>query len=95
MRKQQGFTSAYVPQTTHVQQQRAHLPPTREQVVRGTIIHRMETSELIAKIQGRVDQCRRLANSTTDQRTALTLRGMADEGEADIKRIREEGSHLN
>lgn len=44
----------------------------------------MKRDELIKKIRGRVEMCRRLANSTTDQRTAETLRKMADEGDADI-----------
>jgi hypothetical protein len=52
----------------------------------------MKNAEIIAKIQAKVDQCRRLAEGTTDPRTALTLRGMADEGERDIQRIREEGT---
>ena len=52
----------------------------------------MEQAELIAKMQGRVAQCRRLANATTDPRTARTLNDMADEGEADIKRLLEEGA---
>lgn len=47
----------------------------------------MTRDELIKKIQGRVDMCRRLAKSTTDRRTAETLRQMADEGEADIERL--------
>jgi hypothetical protein len=47
----------------------------------------VEQQELIAKIKSRVEQCRRLASATTDPRTATTLRGMADEGEADIKRL--------
>jgi hypothetical protein len=51
----------------------------------------MKNEELIAKMRGRVEQCRRLAAATTDQRTATTLRGMAEEGEADIKRLMGEG----
>ncbi len=51
----------------------------------------MERDELIQKMRGRVDQCRRLARSTTDQRTADVLNQMADEGEADIKRLIENG----
>jgi hypothetical protein len=47
----------------------------------------MQRDELIKKIRGRVEMCRRLANSTTDERTAETLRQMADEGEADMKRL--------
>lgn len=53
----------------------------------------MDQSELIAKLRARVEQCRRLAATTTDPRAALTLRGMADEGEADIQRVLAEGSH--
>jgi hypothetical protein len=52
----------------------------------------MNNAEIIARIQAKVDQCRRLADATTDARTALTLRGMADEGERDIQRIRDEGT---
>jgi hypothetical protein len=47
----------------------------------------MDQQELIAKIKARVEQCRRLAAATTDLRTAATLRGMADEGQADIERL--------
>ncbi len=47
----------------------------------------MEKNELIKKIRGRVEQCRRLAKSTTDAQTAKILNEMADEGEADIKRM--------
>lgn len=52
----------------------------------------METAELLAKMRGRVEQCRRLAKMTTDSRTAAILRQMADEGETDIKRL-EGGEH--
>jgi hypothetical protein len=47
----------------------------------------LEPDELIKKMRGRVEQCRRLARSTTDPRTAQVLNQMADEGEADIKRL--------
>jgi len=47
----------------------------------------MENAELIAKMRGRVEQCRRLARSTTDDRTRKVLNQMADEGEADIERL--------
>lgn len=50
----------------------------------------MDQGELISKMRERVAQCRRLAASTTDPRTAATLRGMAEEAEADIRRILEE-----
>lgn len=52
----------------------------------------MEQVELLAKMRGRVAQCRRLAQSTTDPRTASILNTMADEGEADIKRLMKENS---
>jgi len=51
----------------------------------------MENDELIAKMRGRVEQCRRLARSTTDEQTCKVLNEMADEGEADIKRLLAEG----
>lgn len=50
----------------------------------------MENAELIAKMRGRIDQCRRLAKSTTDQRTAQVLLQMAEEGERDVKKLEEE-----
>ena len=54
----------------------------------------MQQRELIEKMRGRVAQCRRLAQSTTDPRTAKILNGMADEGEADIKRLLAENKEL-
>jgi len=47
----------------------------------------MEKAEIIKKMRGRVEQCRRLAASTTDKRTAEVLRQIAEEGEADIRRL--------
>jgi hypothetical protein len=47
----------------------------------------MEQAELIKKMRVRVEQCRRLARGTTDPQTAQILNDMADEGEADIKRL--------
>jgi hypothetical protein len=47
-------------------------------------------SDVIANIRARVAQCRRLANMITDEQAAATLRQMADEGEADIRRLEEE-----
>ena len=47
------------------------------------------SAELIAKMRGRIDQCRRLAKSTTDPRAAEILRQMADEGEADLKKLQD------
>jgi Zn-finger protein len=47
----------------------------------------MEKAEIIKRMRGRVEQCRRLAASTTDERTAEVLRQIAGEGEADIRRL--------
>jgi 3-deoxy-D-arabino-heptulosonate 7-phosphate (DAHP) synthase class II len=43
--------------------------------------------DVVKRMKARVAQCRRLADATTDERAANILRQMADEGEADIKRI--------
>jgi hypothetical protein len=51
----------------------------------------MERDELIAHMRERIAMCRRLAASTTDDRTAAVLRQMADEGEADVLRLLGEG----
>lgn len=50
----------------------------------------MEREDLIRKMRGRVEQCRRLARSTTDSATAAVLNQMANEGEADIERVLKE-----
>ena len=54
----------------------------------------MERDELIAKMRARIIKCRRLADGTTDLRTAKILRSMADEGEADIARLLEDAARL-
>ena len=43
--------------------------------------------ETIKNIKGRIAQCRRLAAFTTDQRVAAILLQMAEEAEADLRRI--------
>jgi hypothetical protein len=43
--------------------------------------------ELIAHMRERVEKCRRLADMITDERAANILRQMAEDGEADIKRL--------
>jgi len=45
------------------------------------------SDDLIKKMLGRINQCRRLAASTTDDKTAKILLQMADEGEADVRRL--------
>lgn len=46
--------------------------------------------DLIAHMRERVDKCRRLAEMITDERAANILRQMAEDGEADIRRLRAE-----
>ena len=53
----------------------------------------METAELIKKMRARVEQARRLAEYVNDPRTTEALLLMAQEGEADIRKLEEEG-HL-
>lgn len=43
--------------------------------------------EMLKRMKARVAQCRRLADATTDERAAKILRQMADEGEADIRKM--------
>jgi hypothetical protein len=47
----------------------------------------MDQGELIRRMWGRVELCRKLAITTTDPHTADALIQMANEGEADIARI--------
>ena len=49
-------------------------------------------NDIVANMRARVAKCRSLAASTTDQRTAAILRQMADEGEADIRRLEAEAA---
>jgi len=51
----------------------------------------MENDELIKKMRGRIEQCRRLARSIMDDQAAAVLNQIADEGEADIERLLAEG----
>jgi hypothetical protein len=41
-------------------------------------------------MRARISQCRRLANSTTDARARDALNQMAEEGEADLRRLEAE-----
>jgi hypothetical protein len=43
--------------------------------------------DVIPNMKARAEQCRRLARSTHDERAFKILRDMADEIEADIKRL--------
>jgi hypothetical protein len=49
----------------------------------------MERDELIAKMRNRVEQCRRLANAISSPVARKTLLDMAEEGEADIRKLEE------
>lgn len=46
-----------------------------------------ETDQLIANMRARIEMCRRLAKSIRDKEAIEMLRKMADEGEADMKRL--------
>jgi hypothetical protein len=54
----------------------------------------METAELIKKMRAGVKQARRLARYVNDPRTTEALLQMAEEGEADIRKLEEEGRPL-
>jgi hypothetical protein len=47
----------------------------------------MDTEELIANIRARVAKCRQLARHVNDPRTTATLLQMAEEGEADVRKL--------
>jgi hypothetical protein len=48
---------------------------------------RTKSEQLIAHIRGRVEQCRRLAKMIGNEEARRTLLQMADEGDADIRRL--------
>ena len=52
----------------------------------------MQQNELISHIRSRVTRCRQLASMITDERAATVLRQMAEEGEADIRRLQEQAA---
>ena len=45
---------------------------------------------MISHMRARVEQCRRLAEMITDERAAAVLKQMAEDGEADLKRLETE-----
>ena len=47
----------------------------------------MNQTELIKRIRGRIELCRRLAIDTTDPLTADALIQIANEGEEDLQRL--------
>ena len=47
-------------------------------------------SQTIAHIRDRVERCRRLARQTTDDRARIALLELADEGEADLRKLEAE-----
>ena len=67
------------------------LQECREHDVRPTPLSAMD-QKIIANMRARVDMCRRLAETTHDERTAKILRQMADEGDADIRRLEAEAA---
>jgi len=48
------------------------------------------SAEVIKNMRARIDQCRRLAKYINDPRTTEALLRMAEEGEADLKRLEAE-----
>ena len=48
------------------------------------------SAELIEKMRARVAQCRRLADMINDEYASRVLRQMADEGEADMRKLQAE-----
>lgn len=46
--------------------------------------------DIIANIRSRVERCRYLAGMINDQKAAEVLRQMAEEGDADIRRLEAE-----
>jgi len=52
---------------------------------------RSDDLQVIARMRQRVEQCRRLAAALTDRQACDALLRMAEEGEADIRRL--ESSH--
>jgi len=53
------------------------------------------TPEVIANMRARLQLCRRLAVATRDLRARDALRQMAEELEADIRRLEEEAARRN
>ncbi len=45
------------------------------------------SDDVISKMRGRINQCRRLAAATTDDKAAKILLAMADEIEGDVRRL--------
>ena len=48
------------------------------------------SAELIRNMRARIEQCRRLARFVNDPRTTEALLTMAEEGEADLKKLEAE-----
>jgi hypothetical protein len=48
------------------------------------------SAELIAKMRGRIEQCRRLAKMINDPQASQVLLQMAEEGEADLRKFQAE-----
>jgi hypothetical protein len=50
------------------------------------------SEDVLAHIRERIELARRLARSTTDREVARLLKIMADEGEADLRKLEQERS---
>jgi hypothetical protein len=51
------------------------------------VVWLMDEGELIAKMRARVEQCRRLADMTHNREMRETLLQIANDGEADIRKL--------
>ena len=47
----------------------------------------VKTEDIIANVRRRAEQCRRLSQFSTDPKVSKTLKQMAEEAEADIRKI--------
>jgi len=45
------------------------------------------SEDVISRMRARVEQCRRLAETITDERAVAILKQMAEDAEADLKRL--------
>jgi hypothetical protein len=50
------------------------------------------SEDVISRMRARVEQCRRLAETITDERAVAILKQMAEDAEADLKRLSTEES---
>jgi len=64
----------------------------RERDYKDSRLAAVMSAELITNMRARIDQCRRLAKYINDPRTTEALLKMAEEGEADLRKLEAESS---